>query len=179
MNSYKEFKKTVQKLNSSRKHKVSNSFGVYDSYKYIRKHKWLNIGTSVTEKDFYAIIRRINNYLAEELALGKDVKLPHRMGTLELRKKDAKVVFIENKLKTNLPIDWDSTLKLWYENEDSFNNKTLIRLEEKELFRVYYNKSNANYKNKYFYKFSINRELKRMLKQQIKHGTLDAFKSYE
>jgi hypothetical protein len=38
------FRKDVLKVSGPRKHKARNSFGVYDSYKYIRKNKWMNIG---------------------------------------------------------------------------------------------------------------------------------------
>jgi hypothetical protein len=69
-----------------RNFKVKGSVGVYDMYKAIRKHHWYNIGRPVTEKEFYGIIRGINNLLAEELANGQSVDLPDRMGRLELRK---------------------------------------------------------------------------------------------
>jgi len=38
------------------------------------------------------------------------------MGKLELRKKDAKVTYSNGKVKTNRAIDWNTTLKLWYED---------------------------------------------------------------
>ena len=41
-----------------------------------------------------------------------------------------KLKFENNKLVTNLPIDWDNTLKLWQEDKEAYNNKTLIRMEE-------------------------------------------------
>ena len=66
--------------------KVRNSWGIYDVYKSVRKHHWYNIGRPVTEKEFYSIIRSVNKLLAEEIALGHTVKLPQKMGKLELRK---------------------------------------------------------------------------------------------
>jgi len=42
------------------------------------------------------------------------------MGTLEVRKRPTRVAIVDGKLVTNLPIDWDATLKLWYEDEESF-----------------------------------------------------------
>ena len=74
-----------------------------------------------------------------------------------------------------MPIDWDRTLKLWYEDKEAFKNKTLIKVEEKEIYKVYYNRNIAEYKNKSFYQFNINKDLKRKLKQTIKEGSLDAF----
>ena len=48
-------------------------------------------------------------------------------------------------------------------------------MEENEIFKVVYNKSKANYNNKSFYEFVINRDLKKRLKQKIKEGLIDAF----
>jgi hypothetical protein len=44
-----DFRRKILKLNEPRKHKVRNSLGVYDAYKYIRKNKWFNIGIPLTE----------------------------------------------------------------------------------------------------------------------------------
>lgn len=49
-------------------------------------------------------------------------------------------------------------------------------MEEKEIFKVYYNRGKANYTNKSFFQFDVNRELKKKLKHRIKEGRLDAFK---
>lgn len=171
-----EFLNSIKRVNEPRVHKVNNSLGVYNSYKWIRKNKWLNIGRPLKEHEFYSIIRRVNEYLADSLLHGEDIKLPHRMGRIELRKYDAKISFDGNKVKTNLPIDWDRTLKLWYEDEEAYKNKTLVKVEEKEIFKVYYNRQLADYNNQSFYEFNVNRDLKKRLKQRIKEGNIDAFK---
>lgn len=169
------FRRKVLKVNSSRKHSIKRSWGVYDSYKYIRKNKWFDIGQPLTEHQFYYIIRRINNILADNLVSGKDIKLPCRMGQLELRKYESYIKLNDGKIKTNLPIDWDKTLKLWAENEEAYTKRTLIKMEEKEIFKVYYNKISANYNNKSFYEFLINRDIKIRLKQKIKDRLIDSF----
>lgn len=171
-----DFRRSLLKVDSPRTHKVRNSLGIYDAYKYIRKHKWFNIGRPLTEYEFYTIVRQVNNYLADELICGQDIILPHRLGRIELRKYDAKISIDNGKVKTNLPIDWDKTLKLWSEDEEAYKERTLIKMEEKEIFKVFYNKRTANYENKSFYTFEVNRDLKRRLKQKIKSGAIDAFK---
>lgn len=171
-----DFRKKVLKLDKPRKHKVNNSLGVYDAYKWIRKNKWLDIGRPITEHEFYTIIRQVNNLLAENFLKGRDIVLPHRLGTIELRKYETKMSFNNGKLHTNLPIDWDRTLKLWAEDEEAYKEKMLVKVEEKEIFKVFYNKGKANYNNKSFYEFEVNRDLKRRLKQRIKDGLIDTFK---
>lgn len=171
-----DFRKKVLKLDKPRQHKVNNSLGVYDAYKWIRKNKWLDIGRPITEHEFYTIIRQVNNLLAENFLKGRDIVLPHRLGTIELRKYETKMSFNNGKLHTNLPIDWDRTLKLWAEDKEAYKEKMLVKVEEKEIFKVFYNKGKANYNNKSFYEFEVNRDLKRRLKQRIKDGLIDAFK---
>ena len=164
------------KLNEPRVHKVNKSLGVYDAYKWLRKRQWIDIGQRLTEHEFYSIIRKINNELALNLSTGEDIKLPHRMGTIELRKISTYVNFKDGKLHSNLPIDWDRTLKLWCEDEEAYKSRTLIKMEEKEIFKVYYNRTKADYNNKSLYEFIVNRDLKKRLKQRIKSGNFDAFK---
>lgn len=171
-----DFLSSVRKLNEPRVHKINHSLGVYDAYKWIRKNGWLNIGRPLTEHEFYSIIRRINNYLADSFLRGQDIKFPHKMGQLELRKYNARFSIKDGKVRTNLPIDWDRTLKLWYEDEEAYKERTLVKVEEKEIYKVYYNKQLAHYQNMVFYEFKVNRELKKSIKQRIKEGKLDAFK---
>lgn len=171
-----DFRKEVLKVNESRIHEINKSLGVYDAYKWIRKNKWLDIGRPLTEHEFYTIIRQINNLFADNIIEGNDIHLPHRMGDIELRKYENIIEFRNGVLVDSLPIDWDRTLKLWYEDEEAYKNKTLIKMEEKETFRVFYNKRTANYENKSFMQFEANRNLKLRLKQKIKNKTIDAFK---
>lgn len=170
-----DFRRKVLKLNEPRTHKVRNSNGVYSAYKWIRKNKWLDIGRPVTEHEFYSIVRQVNNLLAETILSGGDIVLPHRLGTIELRKYDTRISICNGKLVTNLPIDWDRTLKLWSEDEEAYKERTLVKMEEKEIFSIYYNKSKANYNNKAFYSFQPNRQLKLRIKKNIKDKKLDAF----
>ena len=95
------------------------------------------------------------------------------MGTIEIRKYDRKVkIGADGKVHTNLPIDWDKTLELWYEDEEAYSKRLLLRREEKEIFKVYYNRETANYNNKGYYEFIFNKDLRIRLKQRIKEGLL-------
>lgn len=170
-----EFRRKVLKVDHSRNHEVKNSIGVYDIYKHIRKNKWYNIGQPITEHQFYTIIRQVNNVLADNLLKGNDIVFPNKMGRLEVRKFEPIIRFDDNKLTVRLPIDWDKTLKLWSEDEEAYKERTLVKMEEKEIFKVCYNKTRADFPNKGFYQLQINRDLKIALKKKIKLGNFDAF----
>lgn len=170
-----EFRHEVLKVDKPRTHKVSGSLGIYDGYKAYRKTGYGSTGYRLSESQYFSITRRVNELLADNLVKGEEVLLPHRMGRLEIRKTTGEVrLNAEGKLVTNLPIDWDRTLKLWYEDEESFKNKTIIKVEEREIFKVYYNRGKANFNNKSFYEFNVNRELKKRLKQNIKDRKIEA-----
>ena len=170
-----DFLNSIKRVNGPRIHKVKNSYGVYDGFKYYRKNRPKEHKYVLTESQYFSIIRRVNELLGEALINGEDVTLPYRLGRLEIRKYEARITTDGKKVRTNLPIDWDRTLKLWYEDKESYKNKTLIKVEEKEIYKVYYNRNVADFTNKAFYQFDVNRELKRRLKQNIKEGKLDAF----
>lgn len=168
-----EFKNRVLKRSTKKQSKIRGSIGVYDIYKHVRKNKWYDIGEPITEHDFYAIIRGVNRLLAKELINGTTITFPYRMGCLMLTRNKVGVSFKNNKLKVTYPINWSKTLELWYHDKEAKRNKTLIRDEVPEVFKVVYNKHNAVYVNKNFYAFALNRGIKKALKERILHGNLD------
>lgn len=157
-----------------RKFKVQNSFGAYDCYKLMRKNHWFNIGRPVKEKEFYAIIRGVNDLLAANLVNGKEIKFPEGMGVLEIRKYEPNVSFVNGKLNNQYPIDWTKTWELWYNDREAFENKTLVRYEEGVVYRVCYNKYKCAFENKNFYLFDANTFLKKRLSNNIKNEEVDA-----
>lgn len=166
----RDFKISIKRSNTKKEHKITASLGMREAFRYYTKKS-----KSLNEKDFRRVIRYINSLLQESLASGEDINLPCRMGRLELRKFKTSVSFRDGKMITNLPIDWDETLNLWYEDKESFKEKRKVRMEVPEVFRVYYKKSTANYNNKSFFTFKVNRDLKQKLKTNIINKKVDAF----
>jgi hypothetical protein len=155
------------------KFKVRNSIGVYDIYKLIRKNHWYDIGRPVKEKEFYAIIRGVNNLLSENIANGETVTFPCYMGRLELRKTKVGVSFVDGKLKNTYPIDWHNTLLLWEKDEEARKKKIRLRHENKWVYHVKYDNWKAGFNNKVFYRFALNTFIKRALSKNIKSGKVD------
>lgn len=158
---------------ATRNYKITNSIGVYDIYKKIRKNHWYDIGRPLKEHEFYAIIRSINKLLAENIVNGETVVFPASMGKLELRKYPRGVSFVNGKLKNTYPIDWKSTNQLWAEDEEEHQKKTLLRYESPVVYHVRYCKEDATYENKMFYQFRLHQKVRKKLKENIVNGKTD------
>lgn len=175
--SLNEFRKEILKVDQPRKTTINNSYGIYDAYKYYRKNKPKDPKYILSESQYFAIVRQTNLLLTQELLEQKDIVFPYSMGRLEVRKSTPKVYIEDGKVKSTYPIDWDGTLKLWYEDQESRENKTILKKKEREVFRIMYNKSKAFYTNKNYFEFKVNRALKLALRDVIRQGNFDAFNS--
>lgn len=172
-----EYRNAVLKVDKPRKTSINNSWGVYDAFKYYRKNKPKDKKYVLSESQYFAIVRRTNLLLAEELFNQNDIVFPYSMGRLEVRKTIPRVYIDNGKIKSTYPIDWDGTIRLWYEDQESRKKKTLLKKKEKAVFRIVYNKSKAMYTNKNYFEFIVNRTIKRSLKDTILQGDFDAFNS--
>lgn len=150
--------------------RVSNSLGMNRAERYYRKECG-----KFDEKTFRKAIKTVNEYLQQMLAEGNDICLPIKMGSIQIRKFAKRIEFIDGKLKTNLPIDWVATKQLWEEDAYSRKHKKFVRFESDFIYRIYYKKQRAEYKNKLYMKFYPNRTLQRTLSKNIKDGKVDAF----
>ena len=156
-----------------KKFKVRGSWGVYHALKHIQRNKWYDIGRPVTPYEFYAIVRGVNKLLAEELAKGETIIFPMNMGKIELREKKKGAWMIDGKVVVNYPINWNKTLKLWYEDSEAQKEKVLVRDESGSIYRAKYNKYKAKYENKSFYEFTLTRAIKQALKKNINNRQIN------
>ena len=170
---FEEFSEQICKKRGEKKMKITNSLGAYDMYKHMRKQHWYDIGRPLKEGEYYAIIRKVNTLLADNITKGETVTFPSRMGKLELRKFKTGARIVNGKLKVTYPVDWNETLKLWYTDEEARQNKTLVRDESGTGYKVKYDKWDATYENKGFYQFELNRFVRRRLKKNIYAGITD------
>lgn len=154
--------------------KITNSLGVGDIFKMVRANNWEDIGSPVDVKLFHKVIRRINDHLAEELKNGNPIKFPAGMGHLEIRKRECDAKYLDGELKVTYPIDWKSTIDLWCDDEEARRERTLVRFDNKFVYKIVYDKYNVRYNNRNFYKFEPNRFIKRALTSRIREGKVDA-----
>ena len=90
----KEFISNIKNVTGNRKHKINNSYGVYDAYKYYRKNKPKDSKYILSESEYFNIIRSVNKQLVCNILNGENIKFPYRMGYLELRKTPSKISFL-------------------------------------------------------------------------------------
>lgn len=170
---YREFSSEIRKTRAHKTAKVRNSWGVYQAYKLMRKNSWYDIDRPLKEKEFYAIIRGINDLLAKNISNGIDVKFPWGMGGLEIHRVKCGVSLVDGKVKNTYLISWPETLKLWYEDEEARNNKSLVRQEQEYIYLISYTKRNASYTNQCYYQFAPNRFARIALQENVKKGKIE------
>jgi hypothetical protein len=158
METFEEFRLSV--LNKERHFKVKNSWGVYDYYKYYRKNRPKDKRWALTEHQFYKLFREVNKLLADELVKSHYLCVPYQMGELQYLQKKTKTYIKDGKLKTTKVVDWDATLKLWYEDKEAKDRKLLLYKDLPSKPLLYYSKKNAMYANRAYYEFEFNRFLK-------------------
>ena len=97
---------------------------------YFKEFQKLNPDNTTTREQYEQIARMYAEVVGEFLVeTGKTHKLPHGLGELQI-KKFHKPFSYENKDGENIiiaPIDWIATKKLWEEDKESADKKTLVR----------------------------------------------------
>lgn len=149
--------------------KIPAHYGMPDYYKFFCKE---NPSLNISKKTFNSIISQYNDALCDLLITELTIPLPHRFGKLEIVK-ELREVYIndEGKVINTNPIDWKATMHLWDNLEEAKEAKVLIRHTNKHtggyVFRIFYNKRNAVFKNKKIYFFKPVRTLARSITQRL------------
>lgn len=172
---FSEFRDKVKRIATKKKFKVTNSNGTKEAWRWFKKNKWFGKG-AVTEREFGIIVKTINNYYRKRLLEKKDITLPYHFGSLQIRKYKTYLKLQDDKVVNNYPINWNKTLKLWYEDDDAKREKIVIKSDSPYVYKIFYMKRNAFYKNKTFYTFAPTRSLKHELSNLIVNDlTFDTF----
>lgn len=126
------------------------------------------------EKSLYnKLCRDYLKFLSARLLLDGSVKLPERLGTVEIQGTKAKFR-VEDGLIKGLPPDWYSTRKLWEENPQAKEEKRVLFFFNEETngirYKFHWNKTGVVTPNKYLYQLQLCRTNKRELARLIKSG---------
>lgn len=127
----------------------------------------------VSKPVYSKICREYLKFLSTRLLLDGEVKLPERMGTLQIQGKRPKVKVEDGKIKGLSP-DWRSTLDLWESDPQAKEEKKLIYHFNEDTdgvrYKYHWSKKNVLVQNKYLYSLKMCRTNKRALASQIKQG---------
>lgn len=151
------------------KHSHNTAFMLVDTYGSYKKE-----GGKLGIHDYRAVIRELNELIAEQLAIGKKVILPCRFGSLGARKIKKKLQFENGKITNTYSVDWGRTKKLWKEDEQAYKDKILVKLPTEYDYYVYWYKGDAKFKYKSIYDFKPVRSLKLKTRQYQMAGEMDA-----
>lgn len=150
-----------------KEYNIRNSWGVYDFYKYYRKTKPKDPKFIISDVQYYSIFRRVNELLVDSLVRTGELDFPYKMGKLIVLKRTFKSWIAPNGNRyTSRRVNWDKTLELWYNDEEAYRNKTLLYFENDERLTIRYNKTKAEFKNKYYYEFKPSRDIDRRVKNE-------------
>lgn len=172
--SFDEFKSRILKLSDSRK---THSFGTYDVRDIYRSLKKKDpIIKSLNEATFSGILRRIGELQFDDLLDNKKVVLPYHMGELMIVSNTSRVYKEDGQVKNTLKVNWNETVKLWYEHPEYREKKIYVRHQPCKYFKLVYLPSNRRYKNSKVYTFQPYRGIKKAMKEAVlTHKLTDAY----
>ena len=174
--SFEEFLKKSKNVSGNRIHKITKSQNTISGFSYYRKIRPRESQFVLKDKEYLSIIREMNKLMADSLIENKSLKLPSGFGKLEIVKVEPVSWIDKNgKFKTSRMIDMHSTFKLWYEDEDARENKTIVRYDGDFIFRIKYIARGRTYKYNKYFSIQFNRELRKKLTTAIRAGNYDTY----
>ncbi len=173
---FEEYLKETKKVSDKRNHKIKGSVGSIDGFYHYRKIRPDEKMFVLSNIQYLSIIREMNFLVVDEIINNGSVNLPEAFGRIEVIKHESNSwIDKDGNLVTTKPVDIHSTMKLWYEDEECRNNKTLVRYDNEYTFKLRYNKRTARCKDVRYFKFQFGRYIKSKLKDAIVSTDYDAF----
>lgn len=169
MESLEEFRKRVKKCYGPKELEITNCITLRTIYRWNRKNKV----TSLDESAYSRIIKAVNKKLVTKLGTLGSVKFPQHMGGLYIEERDTSPYYNKSgRLIIPKRIDWNRTLKFWYENPEYHKEKRLLYKESPISYRVKYTTGLAKFKNKQFYHFHLSRNASKIIQSLVDNNTL-------
>jgi len=137
-----------------------------------RKRMAKNSKWNISKSQFRKILSSINSLLLEAILKGEDIKLPIDFGTIYARQKEIYTkIDDEGNLKTNRAVNWNETLKLWYEDKEARELKQVVyqdNCKAKPYIRIQF----GDFTNKRFISFMPTHTAMRRVTKAMGKGTL-------
>jgi len=162
------------------KEKIKSDINTPEQYKYYIKQNCENKDSLfyLSKKEYTDFLKEFfNEYVDEMLFSNTEMKLPFHTGMISVRKYEQKVKVVDGKIVSNLPINWNATLKLWDSDEEAKTSKKLVKFINKDrlIYKYAFFKSYAKFKNKYFYWFKPTRTNKIKLANAIRNNKIEVY----
>ena len=184
---FKEF--SAQKRPRS-KGKLNSDFGVKDYYSYYKHTVWRYQGGKTQRGTFRKrmnkngkwtispvlyrkILCSINLLLLEATLKGEDIELPVDFGTIYARHIPVYIKLDEEgNVKTNRAINWNGTLKLWYEDKEARQNGQLV-LQDNCTKKPYIGLMFGDFTNKKFFHLQPSTTIMRKVAKDMQQGLIN------
>lgn len=137
-------------------------------------------GFKVNIRTYTKIVKEFNKWISNKIIHNpKGVVMPYKLGRLLIVKFKTPPILLSNGivLKKHIPVDWNSTLKLWEKDEDAKNKKILVRLLNTHTDGYSYqwkrDHKRSTVRNNRVYLFTATRTNKLTLKNELRkedHG---------
>lgn len=175
--SFEEFLKDLKKVSGPRKHRITKSSGMAAAFSFYRKNRPRDSDFVLSRKQFDAIISDMNLMVIERLLKDKSFSLPAGLGKIKISKSTTKTFIDEDgNLVCTKPVNAQETYKLWYEDEESFLNKTLVRHDVDEVFKITHGILKTRVcKNMPYFKINFSRSIKTVVRDAINKDNFDTY----
>lgn len=160
--------------------KIKAHYGMSDYYTYFKKiHPELKITKTIYSKVIDDYNKEIVNLIIND---NIDYQLPNMGSSISIKKMKHSSKIVNGKLLNTAPVDWVTTNKLWFEDEEAREKKLLVRFlnphTSKHVFRIKLKKYIYPFKNKKYYKFKAVRSFSRLLAKRIKDEEQEKYNAY-
>lgn len=177
--SFKEFDRRVRRLDEMsdylKVHPFTKVYTQREIFRHLQKMRTKD-GRGrykYDEQTFMKVIKTLNTRLKEMVLEGLMVYLPCGLGTLNLEERSVRLMKYSNasgrqRYKPTGCIDWDATKKLWYNDDETERDRTVVWFNTRgdKVYRIRYRRLGLGKatKNIVFYKFRPMRSFKRKIK---------------